>query len=99
MNATNVSLYNRVIDSRNVVHVYSGKAYACMCGCKGNHRYASSAVEAQSKSHGYIVTGSDRAITSIVNKINNAPVDAQVEYDSDAVHVTYSGRTYVAWFK
>ncbi len=91
-------LKGKKLEAAIVRSVYSGVAGACMCGCKGKHRYASAYRDQSSKARGYVVSDdevSDRSITMIVNKINANLQDA--EYDADYVAVDVGNRTYVAY--
>lgn len=96
----NKALENSTIKMDDVMSVYSGKADACCCGCKGKHTYASKMREAAGINRGYPVTDdqvNDRVVKMIVRKMNAWP--GKMEFDLGHVSVELNERLYVAYLK
>ena len=88
------------IDKDSIAHVYSGKAGACACGCKGKHTYASAYVAQSEFNRGYAIQPdevSDKTVTRIVNKIEAAAIQEREDEPSYACAVI-GGRIYIAYF-
>jgi hypothetical protein len=94
----------KTIKAAAVGHVYSGKDGKCCCGCSGKHRYASHAVETQSKRRGYEVTPAevnDAQIAKVV-KILNDPATGPFTFDGDYEPHAYKvvgSRLYIAYLR
>ena len=64
------------VQATDVVWVYSGKANACACGCKGNYRYAAAHQAQGAERRGYAVAASevnDRQVTKILRTLRANP--------------------------
>lgn len=83
--------------------VYSGKAGACMCGCKGTYWYARAHRTLAEQDRGYSIRDtevSDAMVKRIFNIINRAP-SFHVERGLDGeliAHAIIKGRIYAAYF-
>ena len=83
------------LDRANVAQVYSGKP-GCMCGCNGNHRYASKYAQQRSDDV------SDRSVSIVCGKIEKLLATPEL---CDELHITHdyvcveaNGRVYAAYF-
>ena len=88
------------IDKDSIAHVYSGKAGACACGCKGKHTYATAYVAQSAARRGYAIQPdevSDGTVTRILKKIEAAAVQYREDEDEFACAVI-GGRIYIAYF-
>jgi hypothetical protein len=84
----------------DVASVYSGKAGACCCGCKGNHRYASKHREFAAKYRGYPISDdevNDRQVAKVVGILNASDDAALLDNDDNMVAVEIGNRMYVAY--
>lgn len=96
-----------MINVENVMSVYTGEAKTCMCGCKGNHRYASALRANASYRRGYVVGDdevSDISVKRAVNRLNKLidwsnpdVVEKHVESDGYTVWFDEGNRTVVAY--
>jgi hypothetical protein len=95
------------VNVADVVHVYSGRANTCACGCKGKHTYASSAAAAQAERRGYAINAdeiNDSVVRRHVNTINkvlsgaiDGTVDSNLTCNTDYVAVTIGDRWVIAY--
>jgi hypothetical protein len=84
----------------DVLKVYSGKNGKCMCGCAGKYTYRKTTQEIGGEKRGYPVTDdevSDRAVKTILNKINAGIREGLAERESDHIAVVVDKRIYVAY--
>ena len=83
----------------NITRVYTGKANACMCGCKGRYRTASLFRNHVGQERGYPVTDdevSDRSIKLVANRVLNNPNAVR---ENNYTFVEHNGRVAVVYFK
>jgi len=86
-----------MIEFNQVMRVYSGKVYACCCGCSGKHTYRVATKDAGSKSRGYPVKDeecSDRSVNIILNKMNKNP---ETKFIGDYYMLETETRLYLAY--
>lgn len=95
-----------MINPENVISSYTGKQ-GCMCGCIGNHRFASAHVEEARKQRGYDIgldEISDRSVKMAVNRLNKlidwSDLDMVKKYvnEDHAYFDTDNGRTIHVYF-
>jgi hypothetical protein len=85
------------VDISNITKVYSGKAFACMCGCNGKYSYT--AKGAAEDSPGYDVSDSvnERSVKIIAGKVlRNSNTDLS---DPGYAILKQNGRVLVVFFK
>ena len=95
-----------MINIKDVMSVYSGKARTCCCGCAGKHTYASTYQEAAGANRGYEVKDnevSDRSVKTIVNKLNKLidfddPNAADTMLNDEFASFDTGTRTLIAYF-
>jgi len=85
-----------MIDIKQVVSVYSGKAGKCACGCAGKHSYASRHRGDASKRRGYAVDVNDRMVSRVVNLLNSTD---RTKCEDNLAWVDIGNRTYIAYFQ
>ena len=81
--------------AETVEAVYSGRP-GCMCGCRGNYRYASKRAALASERRGYEVDVSDAQITRVIKTLRAAPAGS-LEFGERYVAAKINGRVYVAY--
>lgn len=79
-----------------IISVYSGKAGACCCGCKGTHTYAVLHAAKASEQHGYPVRAGDKTVKLIYNKIMSQPLE-KIEVEETYISIETETRTYIAY--
>lgn len=82
----------------SIMSVYSGEAGACLCGCSGNHRYASKHVRVASKNRGYDIEKhevNDRQVKKVIAILEAHP--AELEITDSLISADVDGKTYVAY--
>jgi hypothetical protein len=81
---------------QDVVKVYSGKRYSCMCGCSGKYSY--SAEGAKEHGPGYDVSDSvnERSVKIMFNKVMKNP---NAQREGNYIFVEEAGRIQVVYFK
>lgn len=78
-----------------VESVYSGRP-GCMCGCRGNHRYASMRAAAASERRGCDVDVNDAQVKRVLKILRDVPA-TDLEFGDRYVAAKINGRTYVAY--
>jgi hypothetical protein len=84
------------VDISNITKVYSGKAFACMCGCNGKYSYTANG--AAKRSPGYDVSDSvnERSVKIIAGKVlRNSNTDLK---DPGYAVLTQKDRVLVVFF-
>lgn len=82
----------------NVMSVYSGRP-GCMCGCRGNHRYARAHRDLAGRDRGYPVLDedvSDRSVARIFNLFLAHRDDAEI--DGNHAYFEVGSRCYCVYF-
>lgn len=97
MNAKTL-LDRMVTNDVDIMHVYSGKAGRCCCGCSGKHTYAKAYQKEAGVDRGYPVKDcecNDRMVAKVVRIIReNVEI---CEVTADYVAVTIGSRLYIAY--
>jgi hypothetical protein len=82
----------------NIMYVYSGKAYACCCGCSGTYRYNSNHIREGSKDRGYAVAPNEvnnRQVMKVLNIIKKNSHLLEEDLDDSSFSVTVDKRLYM----
>lgn len=86
------------LNPSNVMSVYSGRAGACCCGCKGKHHYNSSHVDEATADRGYLVTPdevNDSQVTRVLRLVQaNEPA---VRFEYGHVYAEVGSRVYIVY--
>jgi len=83
----------------DIMYVYSGKAYACCCGCSGTYRYNSKHIGIGSKDRGYAVDKdevNDRQVLRVLNIMKKNSNLLEEDLDENLFSVTVDKRLYMA---
>lgn len=86
-----------MLQVKDVMKVYTGKAGACMCGCAGKYRVASQHRAAADTARGYAYGDedvSDRAVAMAVRRLNANP---KTVIEDGIAWVDEGARTVVAY--
>jgi hypothetical protein len=92
-------LLRETLQTDDVVSVYSGKAYACCCGCSGKYWYNSKYKDFGNKIRGYPIEDeevSDRNVKRILNIVKKAE---NIEEDLGCISTTVGKRWYIVHLK
>lgn len=88
----------QALTAQNILSVYSGKAGACCCGCKGKHYYASYKIEEGRSYRGYEVMPdeiNDKMVIKVLRMIQANEDKAKI--DEEYICVGVGARTYIAY--
>ena len=83
-----------------VSSVYSGKP-GCACGCRGQYRYNSAMLAAESKRRGYAVEAedvNDKQVRKVVRLLLINWPDVKVDDANEFAYAEINGRSYCAYF-
>jgi hypothetical protein len=83
----------------DIMYVYSGKAYACCCGCSGTYRYNSKHIGAGSKDRGYAVDQNevnDRQVLRVLSIMRKNSHLLEEDLDDTLFSVIVDKRLYMA---
>ena len=83
----------------DIMYVYSGKQYACCCGCSGTYRYNSKHISEGSIDRGYAVSPdevNDRQVSKVLNIMKKNSNLLEEDLDESLFSVTVDKRLYMA---
>ena len=85
------------LTSDNVISIYSGRAGACCCGCKGEHATTEVNAGIAEKSNGYPMPVNEVLFDSVLRRLNATPAECIAE--DGLVYREIGGRVFIAYLK